>query len=304
MKTIKEKILKEITPVSNQLRFPTCVANAICDALEYINKDEINLSRMFLYWNANKGATGGANISSALDVSKNLGIPPESIWPYSDDDLDKKPTEESYKEASERKNGNFYLVLSRSDIIEAIDNENPVVIGIKCPDLFNRSSVLVKDRVFLNTDAVDESYRHAMIIVGYRIFENGNTHFRVRNSYGSYWMDEGYCWFESDYIINNVDSSWAVSPVAINESSLSKRNLETFLSVILFCIFNHYSMFNSWLNITLFSVFFIFVIWKRFFYRSSMLDTTNIIKLTVNYRNTKNSPALILRKPINSYLSK
>lgn len=295
----KEKILEERTKVSNQLDFPTCTANALCDAAEYLSDDGLDLSRLFVFWNSKKGTHGGAFVESAIDVMKNIGVPPESTWPYSKDDFDTKPSNQAFDEARLRKY-NFSLAISKEEIISSVDAGSPVVIGILCPQNFNKQP---SDRVFLADDPVDPSYRHAMVIVGYRLLSDGKCHFRVRNSYGNMWMDNGYCWFESDYIIDNSSASWSVLKTSQDESVLSKRNFEFIFGVFLFYILRFFQVLHSPLSYLLFVAFFACLVWRRIYYNNSIIDEINIFKLLISLRNNLTYPVLRTpRKIINSFL--
>ena len=302
MNIVKEKILKEITPISDQLQLLTCVPNTLCDGMEYVNGNGVNLSRMFVFWNSLKGSSGGALIDSSFDVAKNIGVPPENLWPYLKENVDVKPTDEAFKRAGDTK-GNFSLVLSRKEIIAAIDSNNPVIIGIVCPQSFNNPKSLIKDRPFKSDDPVDETYLHAMLIVGYKIFDNGTCHFRIRNSYGVEWMDGGYCWFESDYIINNTSSSWQIHSVYPNESIVSKRNSEIIFGISILFILMIFGIIKApivWAIIT--PIVTAFFLWRRIYANKSVRDEANIFKLISLYRNSTGSPVKLFRGIINYFL--
>ena len=302
MNIVKEKILKEITPISYQLQLPTCVPNALCDGMEYVNGDGVNLSRMFVFWNSEKGAGGGNSMASALDAAKNIGVAPENLWPYLNENINVKPSDEAFKRAVDTK-GNFSLVLSRKEIIAAIDSNEPVIIGITCPQSFNSPESLIKDRPFRSDDPVDEKFLHAMLIVGYRIFDNGTCHFRIRNSYGVEWMDVGYCWFESDYIINNTSSSWMIHSVYPSESIISKRNSEIIFGISILFILMIFFVIKApilWAIIT--PIITAFFLWRRIYMNNSVLDEANIFKLICSYRNSTGSPVKLFRGIINYFL--
>lgn len=302
MNIVKEKILHEVTPVSNQLDFPTCLPNALCDGMEYVNGDGVNLSRLFVFWNSEKGSTGGSNMSSALDVTKNIGVSPESLWPYSKENLDKKPTDEAFKRAGDIK-GKFHLVLSKNEIIESIDANNPIIVGMICPQFFNILPGPEASYVFKSSLIPDESLRHAMLVVGYRIFDNGECHFRLRNSWGSEWMDGGYCWFESDYVISNTADCWSILSAPPGESILSKRNLEIILGISLLSVLIIFGAIRGPI-LSAFIAGFVtaFLCWRRFYVNLSVLDEANLFKLISSYRNSTGSPVKLFRGIINYFL--
>lgn len=311
MNIIKEKNLVEITPVSNQLFFPTCVSNSVCDAIEYSNKDGVELSRLFVFWNT---SNNGTSLPGALDISKNIGIPPESMWEYTKDNFNIKPIDTSFIAASNRKFDSFSLILTKNEIISTIDAGFPIIIGMTCPMSFNEFKMnehgtfitsINKDYVFTENEPIDETFQHAMLIVGYKIFDNNKCQFRIRNSWGKDWMDNGYCWFESEYVINNVESLFAITKYKDTESIISKRNLEFVISITLTYILALMLSSHKIYMFLITAIITCFIFWRRFIYNKSVIDEMNIFKLLISFRNLKGNILRIpfIRKTINFYLS-
>ena len=71
-------------------------------------------------------------------------------------------------------------------VLEAIDNGNPCVVGLKTP------KDLVKGyRQIETTSKLSRRGGHAMCVTGYKV-ENGKCYFLVKNSWGTRIGDEGY----------------------------------------------------------------------------------------------------------------
>lgn len=227
----KEKILNEVTAVSNQASLSTCTSNATCDGFEHVIDDKIDLSRLFVYWNSrtNKTQATGTSIRSALDSIRVHGVPPEYAWPYDPEKVNVKPSDESYQLASSKKKTTYYRVRTCEEIIAAINAGWPVVFSILLDEVFVTSRPAA-DYVFIGNKLSE--YSHAMLIVGYRQV-NKCYQFRIRNSWGSAWGDNGYCWFDGDYISRSMSDGWAITNYDPQESITSRRNVEFAISSLI-----------------------------------------------------------------------
>jgi len=239
MKTFdrNERILNEMTPISNQGQLRSCTSNATCDGFEYVLRDRVDLSRLFVYWNSrsNKTQATGTTIRSALDSIRVHGVPPEYMWPYDPEKVNTKPSEDAWTVAEQRKRTTYYRVQTCQEIIAAIDAGWPVIFSVFLDDDFVNTWPH-PDHVFTGEKLTDSS--HAMLIVGYRKTDSGYQ-FRVRNSWGSQWCDGGYCWFTENYIAR-LNDAWAVTNYEPQEQLFSRRNVEfafsTLASVGLACL--------------------------------------------------------------------
>ena len=219
----KEKILSEMTPISDQGQLRSCTSNATCDGFEYVLRDRVDLSRLFVYWNSrsNKTQATGTTIRSALDSIRVHGVPPEYMWPYDPEKVNTKPSEDAWTVAEQRKRTTYYRVQNCQEIVTAIDAGWPVIFSVFLDDDFVNTWPR-PDHVFTGEKLTDSS--HAMLIVGYRKTDSGYQ-FRIRNSWGSKWCDEGYCWFTESYVAQ-LNDAWAVTNYEPQEPAFSKRNVE------------------------------------------------------------------------------
>lgn len=225
----QQVILEEMTPVSLQ-RHRDCTSNAVCDGFEYVNKDKVDLSRLFLYWNSryNKNEITGTSIRTALDSLRIYGIPPESVWPYDETKVNVEPDSTAKKIALERRRTTYYRVKTVDEIVRSIDAGWPIVFSIPLDEEFFKND-LSSDHVF-DGSRITSSF-HAMLIVGYRKVNDGGYQFRIRNSWGKDWCDSGYCWFDSAYLHRSMLDAWAITNYTPVEPLASKRNLEFGVSV-------------------------------------------------------------------------
>lgn len=231
----QEKILKEITSVSNQRWLPSCTANATCDAFEYVYKDKIDLSRMFVYWTSRpmKNQLTGVSLRSSLDSIRVFGVPPEVLWPYDLEKVNDQPSEESFRVAKDRRKTTYYRVKENDEIVAAINAGWPVLFSIQLDKSFEIDPIS-PDHIFDGKELTN-SY-HSMIVVGYR-YVDSQLQFRVRNSWGPNWCDKGYCWFTSEYLKSRMMDAWAITNYIPNESIVSKRNVEFAITTLMAAFF-------------------------------------------------------------------
>ena len=81
----------------------------------------------------------------------------------------------------------------------------PIMIAFDIPEVIINDSTIESTGQFgdLITVSRDEplidTYSHAMLITGY-YQSNGKTYFKILNSWGKYWGDNGYCYANEDWI--------------------------------------------------------------------------------------------------------
>ncbi len=206
-----EHIIQEHTPVSNQGSLSSCVANAVCDALEVLlgvqdPKSVVQLSRLLCYWNARSytqdtDKDDGTFIRNAIDSLHTLGVCPEDVWPYVPANVFAQPPIRAYQKSIDNKIESYYRVVgdgkSRCDTIEhAIRSNYPVVFAAPVTDAYTKyfngdGHVWPETKTWVGY--------HAQIIVGVR-YVNGERQFKIRNSWGSSWGDNGHTWFSEGYV--------------------------------------------------------------------------------------------------------
>jgi len=212
-----EIILPEYTPISNQGRVGSCVANSTADMLEIllgIAREEAKLpigdipqlSRLFIYWVARARRMAqkkdeGTYIRLAAQQLMEIGVPLESVWPYDPGKVYVSPPLEAYTMASDNKIKGLFRITSSGgakieDIRAALQFRHPVVFGTIVGDDFG--AYRGEEKVFGLPTHIKG--RHAMIITGYRTRNNGSTDFYVRNSWGEGWGLNGHAWFSQEYI--------------------------------------------------------------------------------------------------------
>jgi C1A family cysteine protease len=206
-------------PISNQLLLGSCTANAVADSFEAqiaqrnkcLPSQVDDISRLFIYWNARNlenpptcTIDKGSRIRLAFDCMSRYGAPAESIYPYDVSKVNKRPTILSYREAIKNRIDKFYRIDSTGSerikqIKQALSAGNPVVFGTKVAASFKAVN---SDTVVYNPGG-GWIGGHAMCIVGWSELKQA---FEVRNSWGTSWGVNGYCWMDKNYIASSITS--------------------------------------------------------------------------------------------------
>ena len=211
-----EHIIQEYTPISNQLNLGSCVANATVDALEILmglSGKPVQLSRLFVYWNArlydkSTDKDEGTYIKNAFNSLAKDGVCPESVWEYNTNKVFAQPPMEAYRQGLDNTIHSFYRINATGDkrieeIESAIRANHPVVFGTGVTNSFLTYESSVDKVWFAPSEKI--AGLHAMIITGVRNMGD-ETHFLIRNSWGTDWGNKGHTWFDSSYLLHSTTS--------------------------------------------------------------------------------------------------
>jgi len=215
--TLKDHVdlRKYCSPVENQRHLGSCTGQAVAGAYELLLNKEVpnkftDLSRLFIYYNARlienmQDSDVGAYMRDAIKAVEQHGICSESIWPYNIRNFAVKPNELSYEDAKQRNIKNYYRILNVQDTLDALNNGLPVSFSFRVypgfDDLDNSSNYILP----LPKKGEEPIGGHAMVFVGYDI---PKQLFIVRNSFGRFWCDNGYCYMPFQYVTDEVMDSW------------------------------------------------------------------------------------------------
>jgi C1A family cysteine protease len=205
------------SPVEEQRQLGSCTAQAVVGAYELLTKmhypDQfVDLSRLFLYYNARKISGDinediGAYISTAIEAVKTYGLCREDLWPYDPNKFDVEPGYICYRDARKRTIDQVYEIASHEEIIDMLDQQYPVVVGVAVYSDFDR--INNQSAVLKMPAATEEPMgSHAMCIVGY---DDLKQQFLLRNSFGDDWGEGGYFWIPYEYADANFSDMWAFS---------------------------------------------------------------------------------------------
>lgn len=172
-------------------------------------KQFVDLSRLFVYYNERLiegtiSEDSGAYLRTGIKAVKTYGISTEALWPYNISKFSTTPSPESYQDAKYRNIKNYYRVDSNDKMLDALNNDIPVVVGVLLYEAFDS---LDKNNYVLGLPADTESFTggHAMVLVGYDL---PKKLFLVRNSFGIDWCIDGYCWITFAYMEEKLLDAW------------------------------------------------------------------------------------------------
>lgn len=208
-------ILPERTPIGDQGGIGSCVGNATCDAFELVAEKPIQLSRLFVYWNARRshgeeGRDEGTYPRAAFRSLTSLGVCPEALWPHDEAHVLERPPVLAYESAYDHRLYSYYAIKSRGaalldDIESAVRGGLPVVFGTNVGDAFEQTNgVEALDAPRLSRGG------HAIVCVGMRTTTKGAREWLIRNSWGRTFGAGGYCWFSSAYMTDPATSDFWV----------------------------------------------------------------------------------------------
>ena len=189
---------RNFPPVGDQKMQASCVGFATGYALKSFQErleegwefvDPTMFSAAWIYNQINGGSDRGSRIYDALQLVVDNGAATLSTMPYYYWDHLVQPTDAARDEARRYKARSWGRVSGTSQIKAALYNRHPVVIGMAAYDSF---SLLSGPNSVYNT-FFGSSGGHAVTIVGYDDGRFGGA-FKVINSWGDGWGDNGYFW--------------------------------------------------------------------------------------------------------------
>ena len=215
VKTDNVNLSGNFTPIKKQGSIGSCSPHAIVAIYEYIlkknKKVDCDLSERFVYYNVRRDKGGldkddGSTLYDVIKSMENEGVCLESLCPYDTELYNVEPTGEAYEDGRQRlimKAMNIPIGDSPEKNIEALRSAlsegYPVAIGIRLFDSFAST----KGFVLLPTEdeiAAEEKHYHAMVVCGY---DDKQKYFLVRNSWGTKFGKDGYCYIPYTYLGDN-----------------------------------------------------------------------------------------------------
>lgn len=202
------------TIIENQGSLGSCVGTAITSAYELLVKKlypekYVELSDLFIYYNARleEGTLNqdtGIYIRNGLKVLKDYGVCAETLWPYEIDKWDDKPSDSAYEDAKKRRIEKYEKITSTYYITEVLNDNKPVVFGMEIFDSFMSLNEHISTVTFPSRKEKSLG-GHAMCMVGYDLEKRL---FLAKNSFGTKWGMNGYCWIPFDYLKQEGYDFW------------------------------------------------------------------------------------------------
>jgi C1A family cysteine protease len=212
----------QMPPVFDQGDLGSCTANAACALVWYTGLKEghpsVEPSRLFEYWNtrAIEGTTredSGASIRDSIKAMVQRGFAPEADWPYHIGKFKAKPPAIAYSDAKKNLIRQYHSVpQTAAQIKSALAQNLPVDFGFTVYESFEGDAVASTGIVPMPSKNESVVGGHAVLIVGY---DDSKNAYIVRNSWGSGWGIQGYCYMLYDYIHSQRLASdfWVINAV-------------------------------------------------------------------------------------------
>lgn len=194
------------SPVEDQGALGSCVAHAVTSAYEnqllYKYPERFTeLSRLFLYYHTRllenniSADSGVVYLRSSMRAGNKYGICAESLWDYMISEFASQPSPDSYVDAADRKIVDYQFTRNMSDIIDALNQSKPVVVGF---EVYQGFMAIDEKKPTIPIPAVTETSigGHAVCLVGYSA---SDQHFIFKNSFGTDWGINGYGYMSLEY---------------------------------------------------------------------------------------------------------
>ena len=209
-------ISSHMPPIYDQGQLGSCVANAVCAAVEFERSRQkladFMPSRLFVYYNARAlegtiDQDAGAMIRDGVKTINWKGVCPERMMPYDITKFTNKPLMTSYAEAAKHEAVKYARVPQTLDALkQCLASGMPFVFGFEVYTEFE-STAMAQGAEVLNLPGPHEVLLggHAVTAVGY---DDAKKAFFIRNSWGAAWGIAGHFWMSYDYIMSNLCSDF------------------------------------------------------------------------------------------------
>ena len=216
-------------PVYDQGQLGSCTANALAFLVEFylMNKStspnpDAKLympSRLFIYYyerlmEGSINYDSGAQIRDGIKVLARKGVSDENKWPYNIKKFAEHPSDDAINEAKKFQALEYQRIdnTNKGLLIAALDAGHPIAFGFTVYESFESREVAKDGIVPMPQRGESVLGGHATAIVGYDL---PSDRFKVRNSWGPDWADNGYFTIPADYVTNDnlADDFWVVTKI-------------------------------------------------------------------------------------------
>lgn len=157
---------------------------------------------------------GGSQISDALNLLRQQGVAPLSDFAYDDRQCSKMP------DAAVKQSARQYAIADwrrvnvqdEMEVKTQIASGFPVVIGMVVDNAFQS---LRHGQIYSTPDGLNAG-GHAMVVVGY---DDSRNAFKVINSWGKSWGDNGFGWIDYKTFKNSVREGYVAQDIVTNPPS-------------------------------------------------------------------------------------
>ena len=194
-----------LPPVENQGQLASCTSWAVSYYMksfqEKIESGEAytetnTLSPSYTYNQLTTGTCGGTSINETLALVQEKGVAPIAIFPYMEDDCSTQASEAVNEVAADAKIADYKSLSGENMVAEMktlITQNQPVIIGAVLSLEFGKTDSFGLSAYREHQVDYNSVTCHAMLVVG---FNNEFQAFKVVNSWGKSWGDNGFAWID------------------------------------------------------------------------------------------------------------
>jgi C1A family cysteine protease len=221
----KRNLINLMPPTYYQGYLGSCTGFGIAKGLrEFLSirdwSEHVPMSALWFYWQERNlegtvDQDAGAYIRDGMKVLANLGCVPESEYPYYVDRFRDTPPDSLLESAAKYKIYEYHRIYDVNDIRHSIAMYQPVVFGALLYESFYQANNNGGFVPMPNTDIENVLGGHCMLVIGY---DDERQSFIVRNSWGSNWADNGYCYIPYDWFRLYAWDMWTAQDVVRTKS--------------------------------------------------------------------------------------
>ncbi|MDQ6764929.1 MAG: C1 family peptidase [Verrucomicrobiota bacterium] len=201
---------KYCPPVYKQLSLHSCTANAIAAAIQFdqirhARAEKFRPSRLFIYYNERARertilSDSGARIRGSIKTVAKRGLCPEQLWPYRIRRFRDKPERQCYTDAVRHAAMTYQRVRRALPELRAcLASGYPFIFGFTVYESFHAPKVTHTGHGSMPLKRERVLAAHAALAVGY---DDAESRFLLRNSWGTKWGMGGYFTLPYDYLMS------------------------------------------------------------------------------------------------------
>jgi C1A family cysteine protease len=207
-KTSSAFTIPNLPSIINQGNIGSCTANAFYFTVMQQTKNQIPLSRLFLYANCRcldntpLNQDSGTYVRTVCNAILNYGVCKESVYPYITTNFVNLPPLTAYKNSNQFKKFTYtFLAQNVATIKSCLTTYNvPIIFGFMVYSSFMSNTVSTTGVAPMpNTTTETLEGGHCACIVGY---DDTAQRFTCVNSWGTSWGNKGYFTIPYTYLTN------------------------------------------------------------------------------------------------------
>jgi len=199
----------------------SCTANGGAGAIAFdLKKQGLPVfvpSRLAIYYNERAkdgdiGTDAGSTITQCSDVLAQYGAADEQRWPYIESKFQQRPPKSVYTQALKHRASKRARVAQTHTAIRAtLSAGYPIIFGFTVYESFESSEVAASGLVPMPSSSEGVLGGHCVLLCGHN---DSAELYTVRNSWGTGWGEQGYCYMPYEYIEDpDLASDFAVIQV-------------------------------------------------------------------------------------------